>query len=431
MEKHWLRNRLTQAKQSSELWTELADAIQNIVEYHAIPLVERLRNLSSAFTMEPVDIDKKISELGRFFTIRAVNDELKPIVLTQRLDEIHLKDTQYPVVNTLWREFRGLPVTWQPLYAPIDQKKYPYGTLLLTKESAEAAGGRYGNMFLTSRGVIRLPINELVKDPSYQDNCDLDEVLRGLIAELKLYIEPLLPLHIVFDGHELELKYTLTEADEWFYAISWTIGQDAAIDLLEGLEKLAITKEDIASGDGPIRLGGSIGHRDFILHFDEIPLDAWTLDSNYLPFYFEREMEFSIEDHSETDIRICAENKKDTTIVTKEGLEVLQPTSTHLGEAANAMPTLSERVESMIRIATSGQEQCAIADKKEVFKRLNDELRNSIAQREGKDGIAMTITELEDMITEINRQMEHAGYELRFDVTPLDQCMLDSGHFEP
>lgn len=426
MHKGWLKKQLTNAKQNAPLWAELADAIQEVVDQHAMPLIARLRNIKSSFTMAEADIDKKIGELGRFFAIRSVPAEVKPIVFMQRLDEIHLKDTVFPLVNTLWREFDGIAVTWEPLYAPVDLKQHPYGSLLLTKEDVTRCKGRYGDMFLTSRGVVRLPVNEIMREHDFQD---LDKVIEHLTKEIRVYVEPLLPLHIVFDGHQLELKYTIKEADEWFYAVSETIGQDTAINLSEGLEAFFITRDDITSGSNAIHLGGVVGHQDYILRFDAIPTDAWTLDSNFLPFYFEDVMEFYTVDRSKTHIRITGEHEADPAIVTKEANDYLNKTSFHQGKPPRL--NLVERVEHMISVATGGQEELVVADKKEVFSRLNDELRNLIGQREAEEGIALTTTELEDVITEVNRQIAHAGYELRFDVTPLDQCMLDSGHFEP
>lgn len=424
MKKEWLKQQLTKAKQGAPMWSELADAIQQLVDSHAMPLIERLRNIKSSFTMAEADLDKKIGELGRFFAIRAVPADIKPIVFMQRLDEIHLKDTVFPLVNTLWREFNGLSVKWEPLYAPVDLQKHPYGSLLLTKEDMEQSNGRYGDMFLTSRGVIKLPVNEIMEGRDFDD---MDKVIEDLIREIRVYVEPLLPLHIVFDGHQLELKYTIKEAEEYFYALGETIGQSELIRAIESQERL-LAHQDVGS-TGIVWMGGKLGHNDFIARFDDIPSDSWSLDSSVLPFYHEEVVDFYLIDKSNSHIRFTEKNNNQEVLMTDSSDQIISVSDM---QDTPEIINITELVEKWFSIASKAENDYGLNDGKEFVESISNSLRTQILkQSEVRDQLAMTAGELKDIISEINQRMEHEGYDLLFDVTPLDQCMLDSGHFEP
>lgn len=423
MQKDWLKRQLTKAKQGAPMWSELAEAIQQLVEVHAMPLIERLRNIKSSFTMTEIDLDKKIGELGRFFAIRAVPADIKPIVYMQRLDEIHLKNTVFPLVNTLWREFNGLSVKWEALYAPANLEKYPYGSLLLTKEDMERSNGRYGDMFLTSRGVIRLPVNEVMEGHDFDD---MDKVIEDLTREIRVYVEPLLPLHIVFDGHQLELKYTIKEAEEYFYALSEAIGQSEFIRVLEAQEKM-LAHQDVGSACA-ILLTGKVGHKGFIPRYDDIPLDCWTLDNGFLPFYHSEVAEFYAIDKSKTHLRFT-ESVQDST---RRLLDAPELVSLSDKLEIPERITVAELIDHWFSIASNTNDELSMLDGEELVVSITNSLQTQILkQSELPEQMAMTAAELNDLISGINQRLEHEGYELRFDVTPLDQCMLDSGHFEP
>lgn len=100
------------------------------------------------------------NELGQFFTIRTSNSSSVPMLLQQRLDEIHFKGTERPINQTIYREFNGISVLWDPIYAPVDLERHPYGTVLIPESTLETTGGTFGEMFLTSRGMISIPIND-------------------------------------------------------------------------------------------------------------------------------------------------------------------------------------------------------------------------------------------------------------------------------
>ncbi|HEY3591755.1 MAG TPA: phage tail protein [Buttiauxella sp.] len=277
MNKGWLTGQLTPKKQASPLWVELCDSMEEILQSHVEPLLARVKSVSSIFTMHEDDLQKRIDELGQFFAIRGRDKRTKPIVLAQRLDEIHLKDTDIPIVNTLYREFQGLSVTWEKLYAPVDQEKYPYGQVLMTKESVDQAGDRYGEWFLTSRGVIRVPINEVMRS---FDSDDLEQSIADLMAEFALYIQPLVPLHIVFDGAELSLKYTIPELEDIFRVSAIDISFTGALLLTEIAENID-TPHLTAEIESTVQTG--LAYPAFELHFDTTSLDAWSLDRHLFP----------------------------------------------------------------------------------------------------------------------------------------------------
>ncbi|MCV5928178.1 phage tail protein, partial [Escherichia coli] len=77
--------------------------------------------------------------------------------------EIHFKGTERPINQTIYREFNGISVLWDPIYAPVDLERHPYGTVLIPESTLETTGGTFGEMFLTSRGMISIPINDLAR----------------------------------------------------------------------------------------------------------------------------------------------------------------------------------------------------------------------------------------------------------------------------
>lgn len=424
MQKDWLKRQLTTAKQGSPLWGELAEAIQELVDQHALPLVERLKNMKSAFTMSEPDIDRKIDELGRFFAIRAVTAEIKPIVFMQRLDEIHLKDTEYPLINTLWREFGGLSVKWAPLYAPVDLKKYPYGSVLITKDDSRRNSGMYGDMFLTSRGVIRLPLNEIMRNSQFED---MEEVVEGLIREIKVYVEPLLPLHIVFDGHQLELTYTIKEADEWLYVLSDQASESMTV--AEVRDVLTVSDGADTGAAETFILNGEIKHVDCCVRFDQTPVDCWSLDNTFLPFYFDHGLRTYTAERFKSHIYAKQGGGSVERMTTRE-----RPTVVASIDTSAAYPlavSLAECAELVVSVALESVNRQQLTEGAEIARVVQGEIANLLRQREQLEGVSVTTSDVEGLITEVNRRMEHEGHKLRFDVTPLDQCMLDSGYLEP
>lgn len=274
MRENWFRNRLTKSKQDSPMWVELADAIQEIFTDHVEPIMTRLRGMGSAFTMSPEDLDKRIEELGAFFWLSdRVKREDWPLALLQRQDEIHLKKTDYPLVSTIAREFSGIEVQWAPLYAPIDQKKWPYGSRFTTQEMMEFEDIPPDDWFMTSRGVIRVPLPSLSKTALTGET--IDEQCAEFEAILARFVTPIIPLHIVFDGAQYFLEYNLTEGDEWLDLLLCEIAQDCP-DAIEAPETPLTGPVDIET-TFPAMVGPDIQYRRN--RVDGIPIDAYQMDA--------------------------------------------------------------------------------------------------------------------------------------------------------
>lgn len=243
MIKNWVKDRLVKDKRNSELWAGFADAIQSVYEEVIEPTLTRITNRKSYFTMDKDDLTLRMSEYGRFFVVAETTDTSRPVLLAQRLDEVHFKGTDKPITSTFWREFDNLPVTWQPLYAPIDQEKAPYGSFFTTKDGVEVAKENYGEFFLTSRAQISVSLNELYERYGYIEQT---EAVNGLLSKFDQIIQPLLPLHIVFDGVSLFISFDLTADADRIQLVSMGIEYNAKMtysDLQSEINALSMATE--------------------------------------------------------------------------------------------------------------------------------------------------------------------------------------------
>ncbi|HAT3959726.1 TPA: phage tail protein [Citrobacter freundii] len=274
MLKDWLRNMLTPEKRDSELYGSFADILQSFVDQYVEPTLQRIQERRSFFTMQPQDLQIRMSELGRFFRIISRSENAKPMILQQRLDEIHYKGTQQPIIATIRRELNDLPATWAALYAPIDQTAHPYGSYFTDSSTLGVDEATYGKFFLTSRGKIKIPLNALYEKYSGADQAEL---VQRLTEEFDDVIKPLIPLHIVFDGFLFYLEFNVVELAEWLYQV----GADANVRIDDAFKARA-------EGMGSYQInnlfpGQNIPQapRDYsmLIHrFDQMPLDAWALD---------------------------------------------------------------------------------------------------------------------------------------------------------
>ncbi|MEG5932544.1 hypothetical protein UXN85_20980 [Enterobacter hormaechei] len=284
MKKGWLKGMLTPAKQDSEIWQGFVDVLEQMLQKTVEPIIERIDARKSLFSMKGEDLDTRINELGQFFAIRARNDASKPILLSQRIDEIHFKGTDRPITSTFWREFENVPAKWAPLYAPVDQKQFPYGTFFTTEEGVQYATQQYGDFYMTSRGYISLSLNALYATYGIGKQTDL---IKRIEKEVNEIVQPLLPLDIVFDGFLLYLDFTLRE-----YAPIITLDNIDTEYFFNGLGKNA------GFWEPPVEVTSMV--TEFILpqveltqakrslsvpiyYFDQMALDAWPLDAGFRP----------------------------------------------------------------------------------------------------------------------------------------------------
>jgi len=278
MLKDWLRKQLPPAKAESEMWSGYVALLQELAETHVEPLLLRIDNRKSLFTMAEEDLDTRMAELGQFFQIRASNTANKPILLAQRTDEIHFKGTDRPIVATFWREFNNLPARWEPLYAPSDVDQFPYGTYFTTADGVPYAKHTYGEFFLTSRGKITLSINVLYNMYGAERP---DELLRRLQEEFEGIVEPLLPLDIVMDGFLMYLEFEVEE-------LSDQITLTNVITTLN-FEPIVVRGDTISTFSTKIMLPlialepGVRVMEDVAQRFDLQPLDSWRQDAVIRP----------------------------------------------------------------------------------------------------------------------------------------------------
>ncbi len=275
MKANWLKERLTKAKQDSQLWSAFIGAMEDVWNETVEPVLTRISNRKSFFTMASEDMDTRIAEYGRFFVITENDKARRPMLLAQRLDEVHFKGTVRPIEQTFWREFGTIPVTWEPLYAPADIEKHPYGSYFATKAEIPTAEAQFGEFFLTSRGLVVVNQNKLYQ---VYGSLDKDGAVKKLLSDFDTVIAPLLPLHIVFDGVSFQLSAVFPEVEEILNWITTDVSflEDLystreLVDELSGVEISSIT-DNVVFQESPVRAG------DQLLHLDEIPLDAWPLD---------------------------------------------------------------------------------------------------------------------------------------------------------
>lgn len=274
MRDNWLSHRLATVKQDAPLWTGLADAIQAIFTQQVDPLVNRIRGMTSSFTMVKEDMERRVQELGSFFYLsERVPAEDWPLALMQRQDEIHLKGTDYPLINTISREFSGIKVTWEPLWAPIDQQAHPYGSTFLTASQLADDGANMDDWFLTARGVIRVALTELPE--LFSEYATIDDQATQFESILSRFIKPLIPLHIVFDGAQYYLHYTLPELEE---LIKWGVTEAAHVFLpVKEAREVATQKADITQ-TMPAMNNGTDSRTNARLRMDANRMDSWTID---------------------------------------------------------------------------------------------------------------------------------------------------------
>lgn len=273
MKEKWLKEQLTPAKRSSRLWAAFTEKLQDMWNETVEPILKRISNRKSFFTMDGEDMDTRISEYGRFFLIAEEDRARRPILLTQRLDEVHFKGTTRPIEQTLWREFGEMPVSWEPLYAPIDIAQTPYGSYLATAQEVEAATASYGEFFLTSRGRVVLNLNKLYE--LYGAN-DINASIRRFQSDFTKIIVPLIPLHIVYDGLTLQLVFKAIEKRERLVFVDTQMGFENSFDFDEKNDSVEVIT-DISFDENRVIQSLKRSLETIPICFDGMPLDAWPL----------------------------------------------------------------------------------------------------------------------------------------------------------
>ncbi|MDV1094948.1 hypothetical protein RZQ20_22040 [Raoultella ornithinolytica] len=275
MKKNWLKERLPKAKRDSNLWGAFTDALQEMWNESVEPVLIRISNRKSFFTMNSEDMETRIAEYGRFFVIPEKDKSRRPMLLTQRLDEIHFKGTTRPIEQTFWREFGEMPITWEPLYAPVDLKKTPYGQFLATAREVEGAQSTYGDFFLTSRARIVLDLNMLYERYGTEWRND---AIRHVQENFASTIAPLIPLHIVFDGLTLQLIVAAYEKYDVLYQRKTDVLVDAGFKAHGKADRVNDHVEtNVGNRDTYQTKGAPRSLESIPVCFDAMPLDGWPL----------------------------------------------------------------------------------------------------------------------------------------------------------
>ena len=194
--KDWLLNRLAGGRVNAKQWRELARALELFWDTHYEPVITRIADSRSLFTASDADLELTLKDLGEFFNVNMpLADVSKPLAVAWRRNEIHLKSTSIPISSIIGRNYDGLEVRWEELYAPIHGQ---YDTLsLLSAEEIKKAGHDMGHFFMTSRG--RLWAN---KGQFLSLGISQSEFRRAVRAE----IAKIRPVHIVYEGEYFVLN---------------------------------------------------------------------------------------------------------------------------------------------------------------------------------------------------------------------------------
>lgn len=187
---NWLFKRLTPAKAKEARWADLAQVLASIWEEFFDPDLSRLERLRSSYTADDADLVKKIRSMGDYFSFEMPRKEDRPVALAWRRLEIEYKDMELILRSVFRRHFGDLPVTWLPLFAPVNEV---YGTRFLAAEGPWADNKNVPpeGWFLTSRGLLGTDFGRLLA--TGLNKADYLKQAMPLLLRTK-------PLHIVLDG---------------------------------------------------------------------------------------------------------------------------------------------------------------------------------------------------------------------------------------
>lgn len=230
------KSKLTEAFKQSSAWRDLADALEKLNAQALEPTLDRLKGMTNVFTMHPDDLQVLFNEMGSFFSVGRTEDEDIPLLLQQRTDEIHFKGYEYPLTKTFSREFLGVPMSWEQLYAPKDLVNFPYGSKFLLKRDIVRDGLDPNAYFQTYRAVIFARLDQV------QGSFGIDDFER-LLSRVAV---PLIPTHIAFDGQQYYLEAIIIGDKPLYLDVPVTRIVDLNPKLLK--DSLTTTKKLTVSG---------------------------------------------------------------------------------------------------------------------------------------------------------------------------------------
>ncbi len=190
----WLSGRLTDARLTSDIWTQLFEAIEELWGEMVFPSVERLKYARKTFTQDREALARLMNELGDVFEVPiAMESYEQHLGILRRRWEVHRKRVQPMLQSLLERNFPGLGAVWQALYCPKDQS-YSNANLVTIEQLNTDEKSVLNSHFLTSRGNISifLPAFRWLMSKRGQDD---KEILEAVYRQARR----ILPEHIVLE----------------------------------------------------------------------------------------------------------------------------------------------------------------------------------------------------------------------------------------
>jgi hypothetical protein len=249
------QHKLIKALQRSTAWIEIANALETLSDQVLEPTLDRLKKMTSVFTMHEDDLQVRFNELGAIISIGITQTEDIPLLLQQRTDEVHYKGYEYTLTKTFEREFLSVSPSWQQMLAPKDLITYPYGEKFILKSDLDREGVNASDYFSTYRGVIYSDLNKVYG--SFEGGIEEFE------STLKRVILPLIPTHIAYYGQLYALTATV-------YTPHYKINSIALTTRIEDVTP----QQMIAAGKDPVT--------HFLVGFDEFALDSIPLEINQI-----------------------------------------------------------------------------------------------------------------------------------------------------
>lgn len=208
-------NRLTPYKQNEQRWADLATAIEEFWDTYHQPHLQRVEGLRSIFQAAPDDIERMLDESGIQFEVAVpIVESNRAFAYAWRSYEIHRKDHSESLSSVLTRDFSGLEVRWEPLFAPRDM---PYGEgLMLTRSDIALRNLSMDDYHRTYRGVVMADLSG-IRAVGYETT-EFSKVVGRKIDNLR-------PAHIVHEGEAFFQRFTIEPGP--FPVLPSTVATDA------------------------------------------------------------------------------------------------------------------------------------------------------------------------------------------------------------
>lgn len=196
---NWLSARLSPARQTSPIWREIMETVEEWQASQVFPKIERLKHARKTFSDDDEALNRLINELGDFFEVPEIDDNTrgkqKHLDLLWRRHELHKKRTTVAFDSYVNRvlSLHGLDAKWMPLYW---RKKDDYATCTFFPKLRE-----FESLceLLSSRGAIFLDL----------DTVPIGHSSEWLVERMDLAYKrarKIIPEHLVIDAGIVQRK---------------------------------------------------------------------------------------------------------------------------------------------------------------------------------------------------------------------------------